>query len=89
MTRKKDPLPGDSKVKVEIAPWDSCIPDLACNAVCPEVFGYDPSRGRAVIRKPWRSHSLWSGEVTEDLRVCVEKASEVCPRDIIRVITPS
>jgi ferredoxin len=72
-------------VRVEISPWDSCVPDMACSVVCPEVFTYDPSTGRAVIREGFRGGEPWRGSVPGELGACAEAAAGVCPLKIIRV----
>ncbi len=74
-----------SKTLVRIAPWDSCIPDMACAAVCPEVFELDEKAGRAVIRREYRLGGPGEGEVPGELAACVEAAAGVCPLRIIKV----
>ena len=72
-------------VEVLIEPWDACIPDLACNVVCPEVFVFDKVRGKAAINPKYRLGSPWRGVISRELSKCVEVAAKACPLEIIRV----
>ena len=76
---------GIDKVEVLIDPWDACIPDMACNVVCPEVFVFDRARGKAAINPEYRLGYPWKGLVSWELRRCVEIAAKACPVGIIRV----
>ncbi len=77
----------ESKGKVEVAiePWDACIPDLACNVVCPEVFMFDRAQGKAIINPEYNIGPPWKGIVDRELRKCVEIAAKACPLGIIKV----
>ncbi len=65
---------------------DSCIGDMVCVSLCPEVFerGED---GRCSIRPEWRvrGDDPSVGVVPEELYECVKAVEEVCPLGIVRV----
>ncbi|MEM1873482.1 MAG: ferredoxin [Acidilobaceae archaeon] len=75
-------------LRVEIAPRDSCISDMVCVVLCPEVFVIERSDGRAAIRASFRLQESdpSRGAVSSDLAYCVEAAAENCPVEIIRVV---
>jgi len=70
-------------VRVSIEPWGSCIGCGVCEAICPEVFRVDDGRGLAVIVDEY-SEGGGSGVVPEELGVCVERAADACPVNVIR-----
>lgn len=75
-------------VKVEINPRASCISDMVCVVLCPEVFVIERSDGRAAIRREFRTEESdpSRGEVSDDLAYCAEAAAENCPVEIIKVV---
>ena len=69
--------------RVEIEPRSSCISEMICVVLCPEVFLIEPD-GLAAIRPEYRSGAPHKGEVPRDLERCIQAAAENCPVEIIR-----
>ena len=67
---------------------ETCISCGVCWSIAPKVFELDPSTGKTRIKEPYLKSDTEKesvGEIPEDLRVEVEKASNNCPVGAITV----
>ncbi len=64
--------------------WNLCIADGVCYALCPQVFEVGPD-GKAQIVEKFRGSNPWEGYVPEELKLCVEQASDACPSNAITI----
>lgn len=65
---------------------DQCIADMACVALCPQVFEMSEEDGKSQIVEQYRvKGNLGEGIITEDLYECVKTAADACPVQIISV----
>lgn len=74
--------------KVLISPRASCISDMVCAVLCPEIFEIDRVDGRASIKLSFRlrEDDPSIGVISEDLAYCAEAVAENCPMEIIKVV---
>jgi len=74
------------KIKVTIE-RDSCIGDMVCVNLCPDVFEMNPEDGKSQIVAKWRvdPNDLSTGLVDDSLEECVKSAAESCPVSIIKL----
>jgi len=77
-------MPKKYKVSID---RDQCIADMACTALCPDVFEMNEEDGKAQIVEKYRKskESINEGIVPENLKSCVEEAANACPVQIIHV----
>ncbi len=77
-------MPKKYKVSID---RDQCIADMACTALCPDVFEMNEEDGKAQIVEKYRKskESIEEGIVPENLKSCVEEAANACPVQIIHV----
>jgi len=77
-------MPKKYKVSID---RDQCIADMACTALCPDVFEMNEEDGKAQIVEKYRKskESIKEGIVPENLKSCVEEAANACPVQIIHV----
>ena len=72
-----------AKIKVWID-RDECISDMVCVSLCGEVFEMSDEDGKSQIVEEFRlDGDISTGIVPEDLKDCVESATESCPVNII------
>jgi ferredoxin len=65
---------------------DQCTSCELCWSACPEVFEQNPDDEWSQIVEKYRVDGENStGEVSEQLKDCVEEAAESCPVEIIHV----
>jgi len=66
---------------------DQCIADMACTALCPDVFEMNEEDGKAQIAEKFRKdkENIGEGIIPEDLKSCVEEAVNACPVQIIHM----
>jgi len=65
---------------------DQCIADMACVALCPQVFEMSEEDGKSQIVEQYRVEGkLGEGVVPEELFECVKTAADACPIQIISV----
>lgn len=65
---------------------DQCIADMACVALCPQVFEMSEEDGKSQIVEQYRVEGrLEEGLVPEDLYECVKTAADACPVQIISI----
>ncbi|GAB6147972.1 ferredoxin [Stetteria hydrogenophila] len=73
-----------AKIKVWID-RDQCIADMVCVSLCGEVFEMSEEDGKSQIVAKYRvdPNNPAEGLVPEELKDCVEAATESCPVSII------
>ena len=65
---------------------DQCISDMACVALCPQVFEMNEEDGKSQIVTQYRVEGkLDEGVITEDLYECAKSGAEACPVQIITI----
>lgn len=75
-----------AKYRVKIEPRDSCISDMVCVSICPDVFEMNPDDNKVqVVEKHREGGNIAVGVVTEDLLSCTQDAANACPVQIIHV----
>jgi len=65
---------------------DQCISDMACVALCPQVFEMNEEDGKSQIVAQYRvGDNLGGGIIPEDLYECAKSGAEACPVQIITI----
>lgn len=63
---------------------EQCIADMVCVSLCPDVIEMSEEDGKSQIVAKWRiDNDPAHGLVPEDLKDCVNAATEACPVSII------
>jgi len=75
-----------AKYRVIIEPRESCISDMVCVSICPDVFEMNPDDNKSQITEKYREGgNIAVGIISDDLLSCAQDAANACPVQIIRI----